>query len=155
MDIPKLPLTLLEAGKDYDRSLRRLGLRGDGLVWVWDTLEEEFHLYLIWAGVEKYGPLALAELLLRAYNCSHLPKSVDPFAVHFLSDRHPVAKLLMTLEVGLARTQVRSGFGDAKEHPAIHSQGDWVVRMNKQARNSVEVGRDWKRFRQAVNKLAA
>ena len=156
MDSPELPVNFLEAAREYDRSLRSLGLRPDMLVWGWDFEAKAFQLVLVWAGVDRFGPLAVTNLLFKAYNASALPKAIDPFSVVAVGKSHPVAST-----IGGLRTSEAVQIGTSKSEPGnqvepdIHFEKKWIITMASKQRTSLEVSKDWRRFNEKVTALAA
>lgn len=152
MDIPAIPLTLIDAAREYDTSLRKLGLRAEGVAWGYDMEERGFLLFVIWSGVDRYGPLALNKLLFKAYNASALPQKIDPFVVTVLSPSHRLAEAMMEHATD---SMMRYGRIPDPEKAAVHFQADWVVHMQRKRRSSLEIVKDWKRFTERVERLAA
>jgi hypothetical protein len=85
MDSHKLPAEHLKAGRDYLDALVSLGLRPHYLGWGWDRLRKQWLLVLATQIVDAGGPLALNQLLFRAYNAKATPKEISPFIVRVFS----------------------------------------------------------------------
>lgn len=158
MDAPELSPKLLDAGADYLSSLDRLGLKVDGLWWVYDFNEKAFLLWLVWAGVERYGPLEIQQRLFAAYNASALPKAVDPFIVHVMDPRSSLVKSaraayndpsLQSLQFGMRAHE------GSEISPTFELQKKWVYRFNKKRQTSLEQSKNWNRFDQKIMQLAS
>ncbi len=156
MDAPDLPAELLTAGREYLGSLRNLGLRPELFAWGYDFPGEKFFLFLVWPGIDRYGPLQLNKLLFAAYNASALPKAIDPFLVHCVSPKSSLARDI--------RSQLRNPKWEAIQTGRETSPGqvaaatefrrEWIYdRADK--RSAVDVTRDWRRFTERVGALAA
>lgn len=159
MDAPDLPLTLREAGQKYLSSLDELGLRPQGLAWVFDFKEEKFALWLVWAGVEKVGPYEISKKLFKAYNLSALPAEIDPFSVFVLSPTMPMAKWLKDQYPTKARnvveaSQIGVGEVDSGVSAVFETRPEWIYRAIKKTK-PVDVSKNWSRFSRAVDALAA
>lgn len=159
MDNPKLPVGFLEAGREYNASLRALGLRAEMVTWGFDFDIEAFQLVVVWGGVDKFGPLAVTQLLFDAYNASALPKEIDPFSVIAVGLKNPVATTLnhFRTEKDSKAFQMSgktpSATGDID--PQLHLEREWIVSMAPKPKSSLEVNKDWRRFSQTVASLAA
>jgi hypothetical protein len=80
-----VPPKYLKAGEDYLQALKRLGLNPNFLGWGWEAAKERWHLVLVTSIVDAGGPLALNRLLFRAYNANATPKEISPFIVRVFS----------------------------------------------------------------------
>jgi hypothetical protein len=68
MDSKAVPPEYLNAGVNYLSALKRLGMVPDYLGWGWEKSSERWLLVLVTSIIDAGGPLALNELLFRAYN---------------------------------------------------------------------------------------
>lgn len=85
MDSRPVPAEYLTAGKDYLDALVSLGLNPHFLGWGWEHSSKQWLLVLVTYIVEAGGPLALNQLLFRAYNAKATPKEISPFIVRVFS----------------------------------------------------------------------
>ncbi|PTW45183.1 hypothetical protein C8J25_108280 [Sphingomonas faeni] len=157
---------MLVAGAEYHRRLKKLGLHPEALMWARDLKQKQYCLIMVWSGVDKYGPLALSELLFSAYRKAVLPRSIDPFIVNVFSYQQNLAQVLVadwpkdavncllvdgvTLNAGEYQDR-----RIAEEHADYRIQRDWVYTAQTKKRPSYEVGRDWERFQRNVTSMAA
>ncbi|WP_411037546.1 hypothetical protein [Shinella sp. BYT-45] len=154
MDTPELSRDLLKAGAEYLGALDTLGLKPEGLTWVYDATQRRFALWLIWAGVDKYGPYQINKLLFRAYNATALPQEIDPFCVFVISPKSSMGKSLKNFD-----THIQSAFEfGAGEPPNIttifHIHRDWIYRLGRKP-TAVALFNNWQRFSASVDALAA
>jgi hypothetical protein len=155
VDIPELPLSYMDSGREYEASLRKLGLRPDGLAWGWDGIEQGFFLFLIWGGVDIVGPLSVGEVLFKAYNHSALPKEIDPFRVMAVGPKHAVAAAMIDSWHDKDTKYLRNTPSPDPEKYWVHFQKDWTISMLRKPHKSLDIKADWRRFTQRVNALAA
>lgn len=158
MDTPELSPKLLDAGADYLSSLDRLGLKVDALMWAYDFNNKIFLLWLVWAGVERYGPLEIQQRLFAAYNASALPKAVDPFIVHVMDPRSSLVKSVRATYDDPASDAMQVGVKfreDSEVSPTFEIQKKWIYRFNKKRQTSLEQSKNWKRFDQKILQLAS
>nr|WP_317893687.1 hypothetical protein [uncultured Sphingomonas sp.] len=153
-----LPPGYLEAGAEYDRGLRELGLRVDALLWGAFGPDETLGLAFVWSGVERFGPLSVAKILFEAYSASALTREIDPFLVQILSP---------TFGLGLAITRIpaspephrfhdisRRGGHPRQPEKLLQFYEHWVYQRATRARSYFDVQRDWSRFQQRVRAAA-
>lgn len=165
MDPSTIEPQRLKAGREYDESLARLGLRADAVLWAYDTVIAQFVLVVVTEFFDFKGPLEISEKLFQAYNASITPQEIDPFTIRLHStDQH----------VGQWCHRFANGINASKADPitkvpvtepnpinAIEIHGlklnkDWVIVARPQAnRKNVELSRRWQRFASNVAKLAA
>ena len=152
-----LPEGYIEAGRQFDESLRALGFKPEGLLWAWDKTLSEFVLLLVTRHLDHAGPVELFRLLTEAYNRSATPKEISPFIVRAHSPNQAIIR-------GLIQIDAQDTLG--RRMPNVIARGEvldiayvnhWVyywpnpqVKMDPITRN-----REWRRFRQSVEKLAA
>jgi hypothetical protein len=158
MDKPVLPEALKSAGADYQKRLKALGLDPEGVLWAFDQQEHKFHLWLVWSGVDAFGPYQLTKLLFKAYRLSALPQEIDPFTVEVLSPRarmaHALRKLLAVAdEKGPQEMKVTADPDGTDE--VIRFKSAWIYKFDKKDLSAPKVRRDWKRFQSNVSALAA
>lgn len=85
MDSRPVPAHYLKAGADYLGALRELGLNPNFLGWGWEIATEQWLLVLVTSIIDAGGPLALNELLFKAYKAEATPKELSPFLVRVFS----------------------------------------------------------------------
>ncbi|MGW8820428.1 hypothetical protein, partial [Heyndrickxia sporothermodurans] len=93
MDTPELPENLIKAGRAYYEALGKLGFHPEGLLWAYGYEEQSFRLWLVWSGLDQYGPLAISKLLFRAYRAAALPSEIDPFTVYIVTPEHVIGQM--------------------------------------------------------------
>lgn len=154
-----LPDGDLKAGADYCAALNRLGFSLDSLLWAFDELSGEFALVLITQHVDHAGPLALFELLVKAYNSSATPKEISPFDVRVFSPAQPIVDELRNA----CRQDRDMGEASGEDVPYRISSGEriltfrptWLYYLHPVELEPTDRTRDWDRFRSKVEKLAA
>ena len=85
MDRRPVPPEYMTAGQEYLDALVSLGLIPAFLGWGWEPNESQWMLVLVTSIVDAGGPLALNRLLFRAYNARATPKQISPFLVRVFS----------------------------------------------------------------------
>ncbi|GHG36090.1 hypothetical protein [Paracoccus aerius] len=161
MDFRELPQGLQVAGQKYLRQLRALGLHPEALFWAYAAGESEYQLWMLWSGVERFGPLQLTEHLFRAFRAAALPQEINPFSVHIASPQSFMGKLfhLSMSHVITQPNSVEKYWRSVTDGPEgeIEYKGsrDWIYVYEGKTRKRSDVARDWKRFSQRVSKLAA
>ena len=166
MDQVYVPDTHIRAGREYLVQLRKLGLKPEGVFWgQWDGSEGP-NLLIVTSLFDRYGPLKISELLLRAYSASALPQEIDPFIVELHSPeqsiirdlmsqiRHEPSRSLTHLGIdspkrpaNLDATQIRVG------HLTIPMRGLYMLDAPTMTRTDQH--RTWTRFRRTIDALAA
>jgi hypothetical protein len=149
----KLPKNLYLAGKQYNAQLLKLGLKPEGLLWVHDVQEKRFVLWLIWSGVDLFGPFELTKLLFRAYRASALTHEIDPFLVDVRSTRDTLGATVLKLNSKKEGWTFQLAEGSSDE-PSYGWHRDWVYRKQKR-KPAHQVANDWQIFAERVSKLAA
>lgn len=156
MDLPELPEELRLGGAEYHKQLGKLGLHPEGLLWMFDKQAKRFVLWLMWSGVDRFGPFALTDLLFRAYRAAALTQAIDPFLVDV---RGPADALSEGLRASM-HTWPKGDTGEIRlEGPEdVDLYGwrmSWVYHYEKKRKTTLVVNRDWRRFNENVSKLAA
>jgi hypothetical protein len=183
MDSQDIPVALLNGGREFLAALRRLRLEPEGLLWahtgqsrdINDALADkneqselpgEWRLLLITAAVDEGGPLAMNDLLFKAYNKSATPLAISPFVVDVFSARSPfVERLMFALEGDLEPVgMVLSNAGNHRVAASRRRCGPvdglwfdrkWVYQLAAPDRPNADGKAAWRNFAQSVNTLAA
>ncbi|MCB5176302.1 hypothetical protein [Microvirga lenta] len=158
MDTPALPEALKRAGADYQRKLRALGLDPEGFLWAFDRYDEKFHLWIVWSGVDEFGPYKLAQLLFKAYRLSALPQEIDPFTVEVLSPRLSIVHALRRLiEESIKKGPQEMKISETSDHTTelTRFKTAWIYKFDRKDLPTTRVLKDWKRFQHNVGALAA
>lgn len=184
MDSDDISPSLLKAGSEYLTALKRLHLNPEGLLWSrvnetrdiddaqgyslpGDYPNGDWHLVLITSAIDESGPLAMQEMLFKAYNLAATPQSISPFIVEVMSSRSPFhAGLLRALNTdvplifgggtdGRARI-VTDTVGQPVMVHGLWFDRQWIYQLRGlvSPKNS-DRRRQWLDFRQSVNALAA
>lgn len=161
MAIPKLPDRLQVAGSEYLKQLRKLGLKPEGCLWVNRYQDQHFMLWVIWSGVDTYGPYDVAKLLFKAYRASALTREIDPFSVDVISPKGDFgAQVLRTrnfadgVRVGSQPVLFRITEG-SDESVIYHWSEEWLYDLRRSIKAPDQVKLDWDRFTKNVTRLAA
>jgi hypothetical protein len=85
MDSQHVSPEYLRAGADYLVALKKLGLKPLFLGWGREIKSSQWLLVMVTSIIDAGGPLALNNLLLRAYNAEATPKAISPFIVRVYS----------------------------------------------------------------------
>lgn len=161
-DVADLPDDLEQAGFAFRDSITRLGLSVEGLLWVNLPGTQKFEMWIVWSGLDAYGPLEIAKLLFRAYNAAALPKAIDPFDISVVGPEHVVARLHAAFS---GKNEIKPP--DAAEYGALYLQEgedtevlcavkrSWILLPVKRRLPKKEITRGWRRFRENVERLAA
>ena len=168
MDSLNLDVTRKRAGEEFLRSLELLGLRPEALFWAFDRAEDRLVLVLATELFDLKGPLALFELLVKAYRASALPREIDPFVVRLHSPEHRLIRYLDgwhqddpdgTRRYGLASEQLNRptpATSMTVEVDDVEFKTDWVYRFRLPERRDVgAIKREWARFHREIERLAA
>lgn len=165
MDTPDISPQQILSGMEFEQSLANLGLDAEVAFWAYDIEQAEHVLVFVTDFMDQLGPLAISNLLFKAYNASALPQQIDPFLVRFFSINQPVGQELAGIPSGnwsLTITR-RDGRAEPEELSiaklktyGLEIRPEWVIkkRPHKQ-RSTVEILRRWRRFENNVEKLAA
>ena len=135
----------------------KLGFNPEGLLWAYDFKDEKHRLWLVWSGLDRYGPLAMSRLLFKAYRAAALPEEIDPFTVHIVSPEHMIGHLSKNMHVKLPNDQnalywrIKDNHGNIV-HQVAHT---WVYHLETKRFNTKKVDRDWRAFNENVSALAA
>ena len=168
MDSLDLDVTRKRAGEEFLRSLELLGLKPEALFWAFDRAEDRLVLVLATELFDLKGPLAVYDLIVRAYRASALPREIDPFVVRLHSPEHRLIRYLDgwhqddpdgTRRYGLApeqRGRPPAFASTSVELDDVEFKTDWVYRFRLPKRRDVgAIKREWRRFQHEVERLAA
>ena len=153
-----------EAGGDYLAALKRLGLEPEGLLWAFHQERRELQLAMVTSLVDRIGSLDIYRVLAQAYDAAGTPKSVDPFVVSLYSPNSVFAndfKRSYDIEFS-GNPQGTFDTGETVDLGEIwFAAGNftfrksWVYVALWRAPESRHQLREWDRFRQNVERLAA
>lgn len=171
MDQNDLGLARYDAGADYLAALRKLGLNPDALFWAFDSAVDQFVLVLVTKFFDYAGPLALSELLFKAYRASATPAEIDPFILRLHS---PKQKIFRDLLFSLRSTGTIPADADIDAyHRAVMAGeqaqigvlgfnyaelevfGAWIYTATEHHTKLADVARPWDRLTHRVDALAA
>ena len=161
MDTPELPENLNSAGRAYYDALRKLGFDPEGLLWAYDYEAEKFRLWLVWSGLDRFGPLAMSRLLFRAYRAAALPTEIDPFTVYVVPPEHVIAQMSEHIiksheeKSQIVETQLQMGSDEIDSKPLNLLSTDWIYHIQRKRFNVKKVNRDWRQFNENIGALAA
>jgi hypothetical protein len=184
MDSDHISPALLKAGSEYLAALKRLHLDPEGLLWSRvnetrdiddghgyrlpsDVPDGDWHLVLITSAIDEAGPLAMQDMLFKAYNLSATPQDISPFIVEVMSARSPFyAGLLRALNTdvplifGGGPDGRQRSVADTLDHPVmvygLWFDRQWIYQLTGFAPLKHRQRRSqWLDFRQSVNALAA
>lgn len=163
MDSRPVPPEFLTAGADYLAAMRRLGLDPIFLGWGWDREDARWILVMITSILDAGGPLALNDLLFKAYNAEATPKAISPFIVRVFSP-----EILPRSHFGLLNdpyVRINSVNGEERDIAIRNAQttilGIDFERINTYPATGKPIEkytaqRDaWQRFKRQVDRLAA
>ncbi len=165
-----LPAQYLKAGEEYLSALTKLGLYPEFLGWGRQEQTGLWMLALVTSSVEIGGPLALNELLFKAYNLNATPREISPFIVRVFAPRTVLAPKLKELNLfqpGVGTTQKIDKNTNMPIGPKIPIEaitlnfGDLristtdVYKVPHRKRSYEDRTREWMRFKSSVEKLAA
>lgn len=164
MALRVLPEELHRAGEEYLDRMKTLGLTPESLMWVYHVKENRFVLWLVWSGIDRHGPLSLSKLLFKAYQSSALPKEIDPFVVFARSPaQQEVAQVAEYVErmirggdaaMNIYVTLTPAPPPDDSE-PLYEINREWIYAHRARPLARARVDRDWMKFQQSVEALAA
>ncbi len=168
MDPVELDVIRKRAGAEYLTALEGLGLRPEALFWAYDNIEQRFVLVLATEMFDFKGPLAVSQLLFKAFNAAATPKEIDPFVVRLHSPDHAIIREFdgwkfsgsdNVPHYGLDPTRNASWVPGAimnVESGGLTFNTGWVYRYRLPKRiKQVEMMRRWRRFSSNVDRLAA
>lgn len=158
-----VPAHYLKAGEDYLNALRKLGLNPNFLGWGWEVEIEQWQLVLVTSIIDAGGPLALNELLFKAYNSEATPKELSPFLVRVFSPEIVPNDFYM---LGEKQLRIDTVNGQKRELGPIQNLQRSFLGIDLEMINSYQnlpirrlkyhERRDaWNRFRANVERLAA
>ena len=163
MDSRPVSPQYLKAGADYLDALRSLGLNPNFLGWGWDIAANQWALVLVTSIVDAGGPLALNELLFKAYNAKATPREISPFVVRIFSPEIVPADFYY---LGIKDLRVTAVNGKPSARPPIQNMQRTFMGLQMEMINSYQAAQPkklkylqrkkaWDRFRGDVEKLAA
>ena len=153
-----LPAGFIEAGQRYDKSLKALGLKADGLFWAWDKTLGDFVLVLVTRHFDHAGPLELFRLLTRAYNLSATPTEISPFVVRVHSPDQEIIRNLLTIDAHDSqgkRVEYMTARGEIADIEYVNHWVYYWPNSKSKKPNPVARSREWHRFKDNIEKLAA
>jgi hypothetical protein len=157
--IPTIPAELLRSGREYHVALTRLGLNPEGVLWVFDLKAESFKLWIIWSGVDTFGPVSIFRQLFKARNVGLLPSGVDPFAISVRSTDDVLVRKLMQLHSELSPDDfIEVQFGSAYDpawETGLYWSRDWVYHLTELPNTKVELNEAWSHFQEEIQAVAA
>ncbi len=157
-----LEMKFWKAGQDYLAAVERLGLRLRCLFWADDLALGTKVLVLVTEAIDIAGPLALSQLLFKAYNNEATPQEINPFIVRLHSPQQAIIR-----EIGKIwpfDVSMRNAEGEDITEKMLKADitagslkldPSWVYRFDKEVAPTVDAGRQWRRFARNVEKLAA
>jgi hypothetical protein len=165
-----LPAQYMKAGREYLDALVKLGLHPEFLGWGQQHHTRQWMLVLVTSTVEIGGPLAMNELLFKAYNMNATPKEISPFIVRVFGSKTLIApelKSLNQMRPGMLTVQKideHTGKPTGKVTPIesygrdfgdihIESRDVYVVAPRRQSHEKRT--QEWLRFKDNVERLAA
>jgi hypothetical protein len=153
-----LPSGYLEAGQDFFGALKRLGLVPEALFWAQDKTIDEFVLVLITSHFDTKGPKEIYRLLTQAYNLAATPATISPFIVRLHSPSQAISEAILHSEFStsgnFAYFTLNRGdltYRDKWIYTAKYKNGS--VKVKKLS--PIDRSRQWKRFKENVERLAA
>jgi hypothetical protein len=161
----------LTAGQDYLDALAALGLTPHFLGWGWERATKQWLLVLVTSVVDAGGPLALNRLLFRAFNAKATPKDISPFIVRVFSPEIIPADFWPLgggRDLTVSRVKKADGTVDRDWRPVpVQNVQKTFLGIDLELVNSykslprpkrqgfMERRREWDRFKQMVERLAA
>lgn len=171
MDSRPVPPQYLKAGQDYLDALASLGMNPHYLGWGWERANEQWLLVLVTSIVDAGGPLALNRLLFKAYNAKATPREISPFIVRVFSPEViPPDFWIFGSSKNMRIRRVRTAAGEDDKDPepiAVLNVKQIFMGVELELANSYETPRrarrpklmerqrEWERFRNRVERLAA
>ncbi|TXN72403.1 hypothetical protein [Methylobacterium sp. WL6] len=162
IQVNDLPEVLEQAGHSFKDAIIKLGLSVEGILWVNMIESKKFEMWIVWSGLDAYGPLAIAKSLFRAYNAAALPQVIDPFDITVVGPEHIVSRLHAAFS---KKSNIEAP--DLAEYAALYLQEgenktvfcavkrSWILLPVKRRLPKKEIDRGWRRFQDNVDKLAA
>lgn len=166
-----LPAQHLKAGEEYLAALMKLGLTPEFLAWGQETNTQNWVLVMVTPTLEVGGPLAMNELLFKAYNTHATPQEISPFIVRVYGNRTLVAPLLKQL-ASVDVTNMKAQKVDKRTHAPIgephtiemigqtfddvHIKSANIYKISRRApKGHDQRVKEWLRFKGNVERLAA
>ncbi|MGA2058628.1 MAG: hypothetical protein ABSG88_25430 [Bradyrhizobium sp.] len=158
-----VPPQYLTAGATYLEALRVLGLNPNFLGWGWDIAAAQWQLVLVTSIIDAGGPLALNQLLFKAYNADATPKEISPFVVRVFSTEIVPGDFYM---LGNRDLRINSRNGRPFEDVKIENVQRTFLGIDLEMINSYQILKNtklkyhvrrqaWHRFKNNVERLAA
>ena len=157
-----LPAKYLSAGAEYLQALSALSLHPSFLGWGWETSAKQWVLVLVTSIVDAGGPLALNDLLFKAYNARATPKEISPFLVRVFSPEIVPDDLLLIGEKNLTvvaakdKNTASKVLNISKAFLGIELEmTNSYQTLPQRKRKFLERRKEWDRFKASVERLAA
>ena len=166
----------MQAGADYLAALQNLGLDPECLFWAEDEVVGHPVLVLVTRQFDRAGPLSLSRLLFKAYNAAATPREIDPFVLRLHSPEQAIIQQMVADGMQdfvrnppsvMAAPIMYPGHQPRREDavPAkvvieaggMKFQPDWVYKWSIPSKkpSSVFMSKQWRRFTENVDRLAA
>ena len=159
----------MRAGADYLAALQNLGLDPECLFWADDDVVGHPVLVLVTRQFDLAGPLALSDLLFKAFDAAATPREINPFVLRLHSpdqaiirelSRYSQGPALMRIHFadGTSRTTGDEGFGaQFVMGGGLRFQHNWIYKweISLEAPSRTEMKRRWRHFEKNVDRLAA
>ena len=159
----------LRAGADYLASLQKLGLDPNCLFWADDEVVRHPVLVLVTRQFDRVGPLALSELLFKAYDAAATPREINPFVLRLHSPEQAVIrglnqfaqdKVVMIAHFADGRSEDNSGPNYGPQFlmgGGLRFQHEWIYKwdISTPAPSRMAMTRQWRRFAGNVYGVAA
>jgi hypothetical protein len=160
VDTIEIDVTRKKAGADYLTALKRFGLDPEALFWAWDRVDEQLILILVTRFFDVVGPLAVSQILFKAYNAAITPGEIDPFIVRVHSPNHNMIKTMTEALVRFQKQVVDTGKAPGADrgiftNPTISIPMADVYVWNRVKGNSLGLQDRWRFIERRVDALAA
>ena len=169
MATPELPVGYFDEGRAYLDAVETLGLRPNAFFWAFDSVTNGFVLVLITEAFDAVGPLALSEILFKAYNAQATPRAIDPFIIRLHSTQHQIVYEMDRILPFSMHFRPDDSVMKGEEEVAklgravatiggLEIDGEWVYVFDKpltKKHSTTDVLRRWHRFERTINKMAA
>lgn len=164
----KEPVTdeMMSAAREFDSALVSVGFKANVVMWAVDHEVDQAVLVVLTDFYDFEGPLAILEMIFKAYRKSLLPKAIDPFSVRVHSvDQKEISKLcnvargLVKVQKGDART--RKGEGalfdiDGMTVSGLEAHTSWLVSQhNRKKADRFSMRRQWSKISERIDAIAA
>lgn len=121
-------------------------------MWMYRLKDKKFVLFIIWSGVDRFGPFQFAKLLFRAYHTSALPREINPFLIEIRSPKEVMGEMVLKLDQKKDyEFQIVEVQDDGAQQPAYEWRSEWVYHAQAKRRSAVEVVRDFDRFKRNID----